>query len=123
MKNKTIDIVLVLLILVLSLSYFAIKGIVLKNNPFIEKVNAIESLVAEEKWDEAEILGKTMKKTWIKLKPLLMINFAEAEFSYLEQSINTIIGGTKSKDPSTVYSHIKIIRDLWTNFNKLVPEP
>jgi len=123
MSSKGITIALLGGIVVLLALYFAAKGAVFSSDSIPEMAEQVKTYVDAGKWDEAQTAGNQIKETWERHKYLVMLNYAEEDYSTLEHSINTIIGGTKGKDEASVYAHIEILKDLWENINLLVPEP
>lgn len=123
MKNRTIDIILVVLVLGIFISYFAIKNTMWHQFNAIKKIDQIELYAKNGQWNQAKQIAIELHHDWKKKKLLTIINYGEAEFSYFEESLNFIIAGTETKDLSTVLSYAKISKDLWVNFNKVVPEP
>ena len=123
MSSKSITIVLLGGIVVLLALYFTAKGAAFSRDSIPEMAEQVKTYVDAGEWNEAQAAGHQIKETWERHKYLIMLNYAEEDYSTLEHSINTIIGGTKGRDESSVYAHIEILKDLWENINLLVPEP
>lgn len=123
MKNTTIDALLIVIIFVIFVGYFTIKGTVEKKMEFNKNMNRIELYAEEGQWNKAQVLAEHFEKEWERYRVVFVTNYAEAEFSLFEESLSYIITGSKAKDLQTVLSHIKIAEGLWENFNRIVPEP
>jgi len=123
LRSRTITIVLLGGIAVLLAGYFSVKGIVFQKDSIPDKLADVEALVNEGRWEEAQAAGREIKQTWERHKYLVTLNYAGADYTALEQSINTIIGAARGRDAASVYAHIEILKDLWRNINRLAPEP
>ncbi|MCD5324364.1 MULTISPECIES: DUF4363 family protein [Pontibacillus] len=123
MKNKTIDILLVGIVIVIFVGYFWIKQSVWGDVHMVENLNRIEEYARNDQWEEAEKLAKHIHSEWEKKKLVILVNFGEAEFSLLEESLSFVLAGTEAKDHVEVYGRAKMAEDIWTNFNRVVPEP
>ncbi|GGD08510.1 DUF4363 family protein [Pontibacillus salipaludis] len=123
MKNKTIDILLIFLVLLVFTGYFWIKNAVWKDVHMIENLNRIEEYAQHNQWKDAEMLAQELHKEWEKKKLVILINFGEAEFSLLEESLSFILAGTEAQDQVEVFGRAKMAEDLWRNFSRVIPEP
>lgn len=121
MKSKTVSAVLLILIIVIFFSYFTAVGSFDKN--ITEKLKLAETYAKDEEWDKVLLVTKNLKQSWIEKKTIIMINFAEAEFSLFENHLNYIIGGAEGKQLDTTLTNILAAQDLWKNSKKIVPEP
>lgn len=123
MKDKTINIILVLLIFVCFTSYFLIKDYIFKRESLMKTVGAIERYVGDDDWNKAEQEVERMRTIWRKQKPIVFMNYAEGDYSKFEESLNSVVGGVKAKDDVTVLANVTMMSDVWKNFNLVVPEP
>lgn len=123
MKNKTVDIILITLIIITFITYFSIRDADLEDSKLNEKFNLIESYALKNNWKETLKVSEEVKKEWFDHKFITMLNFAEEDFSTFEITLNEIVGGAKSKDLPTVLTKVAIAKDLWVNINKIVPQP
>ncbi len=64
MKNKTIDILLIVFILAIFISYFLIKQTVWAQVRIEENIHQIEHYAALHQWDKAEKLAEHTQKDW-----------------------------------------------------------
>lgn len=123
MNNKLLDLILVVLILVIFIGYFSFKEATFDDNKLMNQIDLIEKYARNEEWSKAIITSKDAKKYWESIRPLININFAEEEVSTVQRRLSDIIGGTEDKNLSSVLSNVIIMRDIWKNINKFVPEP
>jgi cell division protein YceG involved in septum cleavage len=123
MRNKTVDLVLISIIILIFLAYFAFRYTQNNNDSLYNQLNIVEYNSRQGDWDEALKSSEGLKKLWKNQKLFVALNYAEEDFSTLETAINNIIGGIKAEDLATVLSNIEAAKDLWRNFNKVVPEP
>ena len=122
MKNRTINIGLVALILVIFIGYFSLLNFTFTNQ-ISEQLMQAETFAKNENWDGVLEVTKELKDKWSRQKHLLMFNFAEAEFALFENHLSYIIGGAEGKQLDTTLGNIAAAKDLWKNFVKVVPEP
>lgn len=123
MKNKTVDITLRLIVVFLFCGYFWFKDATWDYNTYLKSFNQIEEYAKNGEWDSAKSLADEMKEKWHEKNYIIMINYAEAEFSLFEESLNHIVAGIEGEELAEVLSYTKNARDLWINFNRVVPEP
>lgn len=123
MKSKTINVVLILLVLGIFLSYFTIRQQIFNRHSFVEEVNALERYAKTNQWEEAKEITRNLKVNWPQIKPWVAFNYAEEDFSTFEHALYSIIGGVEAKDMALILPNTMIAKDLWTNFQRLVPEP
>ncbi|SKC66199.1 DUF4363 family protein [Maledivibacter halophilus] len=122
MKNNTINIVLVTLIIVIFWGYFTVINLTFEKD-IIEHLKSAERYAKNEDWNNVLEVARDIKKSWNKQKHLLMFNFAEAEFAVFENHLSYIIGGAEGKQLDTTLSNILAAQDLWNNTKQFVPEP
>ena len=122
MKNNTINIVLVTLIIVIFWGYFTIINLTFEQD-IMEQLKLAEEYTKNKEWNNVLEVAKDIKKSWNKYKHLLMFNFAEAEFAIFENHLSYIIGGAEGKQLDTTLSNILAAQDLWNNTKQFVPEP
>ena len=122
MKNRTINIGLIALILVIFIGYFSLLNFTFTNQ-ISEQLMQAETFAKNENWDGVLEVTKELKDKWSRQKHLLMFNFAEAEFALFENHLSYIIGGAEGKQLDTTLGNIAAAKDLWKNFVKVVPEP
>lgn len=121
MKNKIIDIFLSLIIVTILITYFGVRQP--QNIKFKDIIETTIQNIEAEKWDEANINSRELKDKWKKLKYLIMINYAEADISTIEEHFNSLESSTKNKENNEAMSSILIIKNLWKNMTKIVPQP
>jgi hypothetical protein len=121
LKNKIIDIFLSLFIVTVLISYFYIRQP--QNNKFNDIINTTIQNIQDEKWDEAKESSGELKDKWKELKYLVMINYAEADISTIEEHLSNLEASTKNKDTLEAMSSTLIIKNLWNNMGKIVPQP
>lgn len=122
MKNNTINIVLVTLIIAIFWGYFTVVNLRFEKD-IIEQLKSAERYAKDEQWSNVLEVARDIKKYWNKQKHLLMFNFAEAEFAVFENHLSYIIGGAEGKQLDTTLSNILAAQDLWNNTKQFVPEP
>ena len=122
MKNKTLDIVLITLIVIIFTGYFIALRITIERE-MLDQLTLVEQYARNEKWEQALEATKDIKNSWNSKKHLIMFNFAEAEFAVFENHLNYIIGGAEGKQLDTTLGNILAAKDLWENAKKIVPEP
>ncbi len=122
MRNNTIDIVFVGLILVILIGYFMLINLVVKKD-IMDQLNLAEDYARNEEWNKVLETSKNIKRLWNKYKYIIMFNFGEFEFFDFDDHINYITGGAESKQLDTTLSNILSAQDLWENFGKTSPEP
>jgi Domain of unknown function (DUF4363) len=123
MKAKTLDILLLLLIIISFIGYFSIRNYILSQDSIYEKLCSVEKLVEEKQWDKALKLSKDLENTWNKQKFIIMLNMGEEDFSYISESFHGIVAGVQSKSLDSILSNVEAAKDNWENMNKFVPEP
>ncbi|OCL28014.1 hypothetical protein U472_02100 [Orenia metallireducens] len=123
MRNKLIDVILLSFIIISLLGYFILSNQVFEDDSLRDKFQLVEGYIISEDWDKAKELSINIKFSWDKQKPWIMLNFAEAEFSNFEITLNQIIGGVIAKDTATALSNTLVAKDMWENFKRVVPEP
>jgi hypothetical protein len=123
MRNKLIDVILLSFIIISLLGYFILSNQVFEDDSLRDKFQLVEGYIISEDWDKAKELSINIKFSWDKQKPWIMLNFAEAEFSNFEITLNQIIGGVITKDTATALSNTLVAKDMWENFKRVVPEP
>jgi len=123
LSNKLLGFILIVLIAALFTSYFIIKESIFPKGSLESSLNQIENYSKNEEWDKAAEISKEIKNKWKRYKPLIMLNYAEEDFSTFENLLSDIIGGTEAEDLPTVLTSVKSAKDLWENINRLVPEP
>jgi len=122
LRNKLIDLLLILLILIIFTGYFLYRNHTYSDrilNPIIE----IEQNIKNEDWQQAKENSKILKNDWHQSKGLLLFNFASEEYLTLDNTIDKIAAGIEAEDKGMVLSDLLVIRNLWNNYTKLVPEP
>jgi len=122
LRNKYIDLFLIFIILLLFTGYFvyrnqAYSGLI-TNELFQIEVN-----VKNDNWQKAKLADERLKNDWQRSKNLLLFSFGSEEYLTLDNTIDKITAGIESKDKVTVLSDLLIIRNLWNNYTKIVPEP
>lgn len=122
MKNNTVNIMLISLIVIIFLGYFIILDLILAN-VIIEQLRLAEYYTRNENWNDVTKIANDIKKSWNIKKYYIMINFAEAEYTVFENHINYIIGGAEGKQLDTTLSNILAAQDIWKYAIKFVPEP
>ncbi|WZL74008.1 DUF4363 family protein [Clostridiaceae bacterium 35-E11] len=123
MKNKTVNLVLILWVIGIFLSYFTIRQQIFDNHSFVEKIDTLERYAKENDWEEAKEIAQNLKTDWSKIKPWVAFNYAEEDFSTFEHALYSIIGGVEVEDMALILPNTMIAKDLWINFQRLVPEP
>ncbi|MFQ3546494.1 hypothetical protein Q7A53_20610 [Halobacillus rhizosphaerae] len=123
MKNKTIDILLIVFILAIFISYFLIKQTVWAQVRIEENIHQIEHFAALHEWDQAEKLAEQTKEDWDHYQFIIIFNYGETDFTLFEEALEHISAGSKAKDLDEVVAYTQISYDLWKNFNRLIPEP
>lgn len=122
LKNNTINITLMALIIIIFAGYFSVMNLTYKND-IAEKFKMAESYTRKEDWSKVLEITIEIEESWNSQKHFLMLNFGEAEFSLFENHLNYAIGGAVGKQLDTTLSNIIAAKDLWQNMNKVVPEP
>lgn len=124
MRNKTITYSLFGLILLLFITYFtAQNAISLSGKSIVNELNNIIQYSQQDKWGEAEDSAKKLVNDWDKLKYLLAINYAEADYSLFLDNLSRIQGAIKTRDTTETVSLALSTLELWNNFTKVVPQP
>ncbi|MFZ5352819.1 MAG: DUF4363 family protein [Bacillota bacterium] len=123
MKSKIIDMVLLMLVLGILGLYFGIRSQIYERNALMEYLDKTEKLIKEEKWNEAEKAKDELKSKWERVRFLVMLNYAETDFSLMEENINHLSGGIDTEDKTSALSSVRYIKNLWSNMEKLVPQP
>lgn len=122
MNNKTVNIGLVGLIILIFFTYFVTFNF-LFHKDITQNFELLEVYTLEKDWNKVLEVSENIKSNWDDKKTFFMLNYGEAEFSVFENHINYIIGGATSKDFNSVLSNTLAAKDLWTNIKKIVPEP
>lgn len=123
MKEQTVNSILVVIIIVIFCSYFSIRHVVWNHLNFNQEINRIEADAKAKNWVQATHLAKDVQKKWERYKLLTTINYGEAEFTLFDEALTHIVAGSEAKDLPTVLEDTQFSKHLWTNFNRLVPEP
>ena len=123
MHNKTVTILLAILVLIMGASYFAIKNYIFGKEDMVGKIQMINHLVEQEEWSEAEILVKELQNIWENNRNLVQINFAEQDYAQFEDHLNSLESGIKAKDIASALSNAKELKHTWQTLNAVVPEP
>ncbi len=123
MKNTTITISLVCIIVAAISIYFFNLNRIYDKYDLIENIKLVENYALQSDWDQAERISVQIKKVWDIHKNLVIFNFGEENISFFEHTLNSIIAGAKAKDISLILSNIITARENLENINKLVPEP
>jgi len=124
LRNKTITYSLFGLILLLFITYFtAQNAISLSGKSIVNELNNIIQYSQQDKWGEAEDSAKKLVNDWDKLKYLLAINYAEADYSLFLDNLSRIQGAIKTRDTTETVSLALSTLELWNNFTKVVPQP
>ncbi|AKC62286.1 hypothetical protein AAGC94_03960 [Clostridium sporogenes] len=122
MKNSTVSIALISLIIIIFVSYFSVLNSNFEKD-ITNNLKLAETYAINEEWSKVLEVSIDIKKSWNRKKHFIMFNFAEAEFATFENHINYIIGGARAKQLDTTLSNISAAQDLWQNTKKVVPEP
>ena len=123
MKNRMVDLMLIVIIGILIIGYFTYKNVIIKEEAFLQQLVEIEKSVENKNWDQAQEQVKQFDTSWKRIRFLVMINYAEADFATFEESLNSLQGSVMGEDDASSLQDIMIINDLWSNFNKIVPAP
>lgn len=115
--------ILLLIVLLLFGSYFWMKETIWNDEAYYESFEKIEEYAKNGEWELATSVAKDTKEKWHKHNKLIMLNYAEAEFSLFEETLNHILAGCEAEELAEVLSYTKNAQDLWKNFNRIVPEP
>lgn len=122
MKNRTITIALVTLIIVTFATYYLISSLAF-DSEIEKKLKLAEDYAREENWEKVIEVSKSIKDTWNKEKYILMFNHGELEFTSFENHLNHIIGGAEDRQLGVVISNILSAQELLENLHSLIPEP
>ncbi|KAJ53755.1 hypothetical protein BD780_002902 [Clostridium tetanomorphum] len=122
MKNSTVNIALVTIIIIIFTGYFLILNSSFQKD-ITENLKLAEKYAINEEWDKVLETSIDIKESWNSKKHFLMLNFAEAEFTMFENHLGYIMGGAKAKQLDTTLSNILAAQDIWINIRKIVPEP
>jgi len=122
MKNNTVTVLLVSLIIIIFFGYFTAINLTFEKD-ITNQLKLAEKYARDEAWTNVLEVAKDIEKSWKSRKHLLMFNFAEAEFAVFENHLSYIIGGAEGKQIDTTLSNILAAQDLWKNAKKFVPEP
>ncbi|WP_010249867.1 DUF4363 family protein [Acetivibrio cellulolyticus] len=124
MRNRTITYSLLGIILLLFVAYFTAQNIIFPlGQPIVNELNNIIEYAQQDKWAEAEESANKLVKDWDKVKYLLALNYAEADYSLFLDNLSRIQGAIKTKDDTETVSQALSTLKLWTNFTKVVPQP
>lgn len=122
MTSTKINIILISFIVIIFIAYFITINLTF-DKEVISKLELVEKYAKNEDWNKTIKTGNEIKEKWQNTKPLIMLNYAEAEYLLFENHINYIIGGAESKELDTTLVNILAAKDLWQNIKKIVPEP
>lgn len=120
MKNKTIDLILVFLILAFFTGYFLYKQTVYDD---INKFDQLMGYAKNNQWEQALLVAKDINQEWQKHRLLISINYGEAEFFLFEEALSHLIAGSEAEELDTVLTDAKFSKRLWQYFNKVIPNP
>lgn len=124
MRNKTITYGILGIILIIFIIYFSVQSIIFPSGqPIVDHLNNIIQYAQQNKWDEAEHSVNSLLESWGKVKYLLALNYAEADYSLFMDNISRIQGGVKTKDTTETVNQSLSTLKLWENFRKVIPEP
>lgn len=123
MNNKTINILLSLLAVVLLVVYFAAIDLKFSGQRIEEKLDKAEEFVEQGRWEEAEQIGNEIRQSWKSMKFLFMINYAEADIMDLDEKINSFIIGIRTKNEFNTLTELRNIQNDLVNIKKVVPQP
>jgi len=122
-KGKTVEVVLIVLILMMFTGYFMIRHAVLNDEAFIKKVDTTIAYIQEGRWDEAEKSSHSVQKEWDRTQYIIMVNDAEADIALMEEYLSLFVSGTENKDKKNALSSAAFLKDNWKKLTKLVPQP
>ncbi len=124
MRNRAITYSLLGLILLLFIAYFTVQNTIFPSGqPIVNELNNIIQYAQQDKWAEAENSASKLVKDWDKVKYLLALNYAEADYLLFLDNLSRIQGAIKTKDDTETVSQALSTLKLWTNFTKVVPQP
>lgn len=123
MKGKTVEAVLMVLVLVMFSGYFMIRHEILNDQAFIKKVDKTITYIEQDKWDYAAVSSRSVRKEWERTKYIIMVNDAEADIALMEEYLALFVKGTENKDKNNALSSAAYLKENWTNINKFVPQP
>lgn len=122
LRNKFIDIFLILLILIIFTGYFLYRNHSYSGRVLIHLLK-IEQNIQSGDWQQAKENSELLKNDWHHSKGLLLFNFASEEYLTLDNTIDKIAAGIEAEDKGMVLSDLLVIHNLWNNYTKIVPEP
>lgn len=96
---------------------------VLSDKPIENNLNNIMTYVSEENWIGAQNAIFELEDEWNRIKFILVLNYAEADYSMFMEFIGRIKSSVKLKDAVQAGSDAAAALELWNNFIKIIPEP
>ena len=83
----------------------------------------IENSASLQQWDQARTQSAKLKEQWASRKLLYAFNYAESDYSTLDQLIQRIDSQTQISDQVTVLTDCRVAKSIYQNMNRLIPEP
>lgn len=124
MRNKTITLYLLGLIVLTFATYFIIqKTLFPSGEPIKSHLNDIIQYAQKGKWEEAEDSATELMKLWDGSKYFIALNYAEADYSLFIDNLARLKGAIQTRDEVETVNQALATLKLWENFIRFIPEP
>lgn len=122
--NKNITRALLMFCVGLVVLYFLIQNSLLNlDHEIPSQLNAISQAAHKDQWLEARQLLAEFEQTWGRGKHFIAFNYPEPDYLVFTEDLVRLRQAVKMRDAREVGMNTEVMKDLWTNFSKLVPLP
>ena len=124
MKSKTITIGGLVIVILLFMAYFLIfYSMEHSQESIASNLNNILIYAQQENWVAANDTVDKLEKRWNTIKPLLTINFAEADYFIFIEYLGRIKSDVRIHEKEQLSGDVSAVLQVWNNLIKVVPQP
>lgn len=124
LKNKTITIgglvIIILLFLIYFLSFYYIEK---SQQSIASNLQNISIYAQQENWVAAKDEVNKLEERWNRIKPLLTLNFAEADYFVLIEYLGRIKGDVGLQEKEQTITDVSAVLNVWQNLIRVIPQP
>jgi len=123
MKNSTITWGIFGVLVILFALIMVPKYMVRENNDLGAMLTEVREAADREDWAQAQATMETLLSAWKAQKSLIALNYAEEDFSTLDDAIHHIQGAIACQDKVSVFTQSEAAQSMYDNALRIVPEP
>lgn len=122
--NKNINRAILVFCIGLVALYFLIQNSLLNLDYKIpHQLNSISQAAQKDQWLEARKFLSEFEQTWGRGKHFIAFNYSEPDYLIFTEDLVRLRQAIKMRDAQEVGVSTAGMKELWTNFSKLVPLP